>query len=80
YERYEIIVVARDHGKPTLSSSTLVQIQLVSSAHKNNRAPAPSSWLHTEQSPQNMLILAGVLAALFVFMSLFICLICCIKY
>jgi len=81
YERYEIIVVARDHGKPSLSSSTLVQIQLISSTQKKNLLSAPpSSWLHVEQSPQNILILAGILAALFVFISLFICLICCIKY
>jgi hypothetical protein len=81
YERYEIIVVARDHGKPSLSSSTLVQIQLISSIHKKTLISVPSSsWLHVEQSPQNILILAGVLAALFVFISLFICLICCIKY
>jgi hypothetical protein len=81
YERYEIIVVARDHGKPSLSSSTLVQIQLISSTQKKNLLSAhPSSWLHAEQNPQNVLILAGILAALFVFISLFICLICCIKY
>jgi hypothetical protein len=81
YERYEIIVVARDHGKPSLSSSTLVQIQLISSIHKKNLLFVPSSsWLHVEQNPQNILILAGILAALFVFLSLFICLICCIKY
>jgi hypothetical protein len=81
YERYEIIVVARDHGKPSLSSSTLVQIQLISSFHKKTLLSAPpSSWLHVEQNPQNILILAGLLAALFVFISLLICLICCIKY
>jgi hypothetical protein len=81
YERYEIIVVARDHGKPPLSSSTLVQIQLVSSIHKKTLLSVPkSSWLHVEQNPENILILAGILAALFVFISLFICLICCIKY
>jgi len=79
YERYEIIVVARDHGKPSLSSTTLVQIQLISSLHIKNLLSS-SSWLHVEQTPQNILILAGVLAALFVFISLFICLICCIKY
>jgi hypothetical protein len=81
YERYEIIVVARDHGKPSLSSSILVQIQLISSMHKKALLSASSSsWLHVEQNPQNILILAGILAALFVFISLFICLICCIKY
>ena len=82
YERYEIIVVARDHGKPSsLSSSTLVQIQLISPNQKKSLLSAPSSsWLHVEQSPQNIVILAGILAAFFVFMSLFICLICRIKY
>jgi hypothetical protein len=81
YERYEIIVVARDHGKPSLSSSTLVQIQLISSNQKKNLLSIPSSsWLHVEQSPQNIVILAGILAAFFVFISLFICLICRIKY
>ncbi|CAF0836180.1 unnamed protein product [Adineta steineri] len=80
YERYEIIVVARDHGKPQLSSTTLVQIQLVSSMQNKNFLSSSSSWLHVEQSPRNILILASILAALFVFISLFICLICCIKY
>jgi hypothetical protein len=77
YERYEIIVVARDHGKPSLSSSTLVQIQLISPIRKKNFL---STSLHVEQNSQNILILAGILAAIFVFISLFICLICCIKY
>ncbi|CAF1434433.1 unnamed protein product [Adineta ricciae] len=77
YERYEIIVVARDHGKPSLSSTTLVQIQLISSdQHKRST----TLWLRVEQNPRNILILAGILAACFVFISLFICLICCIKY
>ena len=81
YERYEIIVVARDHGKPSLSSSTLVQIQLITSLQKKALLAIPSSsWLHVEQNSQNIVILAGILAALFVFISLFICLICCIKY
>lgn len=85
YERYEIIVVARDHGKPSLSSTTLVQIQLISSINKKNflsssYSSSSSSWLRVEQSPQNILILAAVLAALFVFISLFICLICRVKY
>lgn len=83
YERYEIIVVARDHGKPSLSSTTLVQIQLISLNNKKSLLSplsSSSSWLHVEQSPQNIIILAGILAALFVFISLFICLICCIKY
>ncbi|UJR37645.1 hypothetical protein I4U23_030342 [Adineta vaga] len=80
YERYEIIVVARDHGKPSLSSTTLVQIQLISSDQNKKSSAFTSSWLHVEQNPRNILILAGILAACFVFISLFICLICCIKY
>ncbi len=76
-ERYEIIVVAFDHGKPSLSSTALVQIQLISSKPRKHKS---SSWFQIEQRPENMLILAGILAACFVFISLLICLICCIKY
>jgi len=78
YERYEIIVVAYDHGKPSLSSTTLVQIQLIPS--KSRIKIKSSSWLHMEQRPENMLILAGILALCFVFISLFVCLIYCINY
>jgi len=54
---------------------------LISSFHKKTILFAPpSTWLHVEQSPLNLIILAGILAALFVFISLFICLICRIKY
>jgi hypothetical protein len=77
YERYEVIVVAYDHGKPSLSSTTLVQIQLISSKFQKNKS---SSWLHVEQKPENILILAGILSSCFVFLSLFLCLICSIKY
>jgi len=77
YERYEIIVVARDHGKPSLSSTTLVQIQLVPSKSTKRKS---LSWLPIKQSPENILILAGILASCFVFISLFICLICCCNY
>jgi hypothetical protein len=81
YERYELIIVARDHGKPSLSSTALVQIQLVASKLKAKKPVARSSlWFDMEQRPENMLILAGILAALFVFVSLFICLIFCINY
>jgi len=80
YERYEIIVVARDYGKPSLSSTTLVQIQLVSSNKKSLLSASSSSWLHVEQNSQNLIIFAGILAALFVFVTLFICLLCCVKY
>ena len=76
-ERYEIIVVARDHGKPSLSSSTLVQIQLISSNTMNKLLISPSSWFDTDA---NLLILAGILAAVFVFISLFICVLCCVRY
>lgn len=76
-ERYEVIVVARDHGKPSLSSATLVQIQLLSSMDAARLLSNPSSWFHREQ---NLLIFAGVLAVAFVFISLFICLLCCVKY
>jgi hypothetical protein len=77
YERYEIIVVAYDHGKPSLSSTTLVQIQLIPSKFRKIKS---LSWLHMEQSPVNMLILIGILASCFIFILLFICLICCINY
>ncbi|CAF0848991.1 unnamed protein product [Rotaria sordida] len=82
YETYEIIVVARDYGKPSLSSTTLVQIKLISSINKKTPLSSSSSslWSPIEQSPKNILLLAGILALLFVSMSLFICLICCIKY
>jgi hypothetical protein len=76
-ERYEVIVVARDHGKPSLSSTTLVQIELISTKSRQFKS---SSWFNVEQKPVNILILAGILAACFVFCSLFICLICCINY
>jgi hypothetical protein len=76
-DRYEIIVVAFDHGKPSLSSTTLVQIQLISSKPQKHKS---SSWFQIEQRPENMLILAGILVACFLFIFLLICLICGIKY
>jgi len=78
YERYEIIVVAYDHGKPSLSSTTLVQIQLISS--KLRKYKKSLSWYHVEQSPENMLILGGILVSCFIFLLLFLCLIFCINY
>ncbi|UJR08570.1 hypothetical protein I4U23_012829 [Adineta vaga] len=78
YERYEIIVVARDHGKPPLSSTALVQIQLVTS--KYEKAKSSTSWFAMDQSPENAFILAGILASCLVFLCLLICLICCINY
>ena len=76
-ERFEVILVASDHGKPSLSSTALVQIQIASSKVQQART---SSWLFREQSPANMLILAGILSACFVLVSLLTCLICCLKY
>lgn len=73
-ERYELIVVARDHGKPSLTSSTLVQVQLVSPrAFLANS----SAWLHSEQK---LFIFAGILAAIFVCVSLSVCTLCWLKY
>ena len=80
YEHYEVIVVARDHGKPSLSSSTLVQVHLASSDRRSILSRSASSLLHMEPNPQSILILAGILPTLFAFVSLFTCLICCIKY
>lgn len=77
YEDYQVIVLAYDHGKPSLSSTCLVQIQLISSKSRQSKS---LSWLKMEQKPANMLILAGILASCFVFCSLLVCLICCIKY
>ncbi|CAF3844905.1 unnamed protein product [Adineta steineri] len=78
YERYDIIVVARDHGKPSsLSSTTLVQIQLASTKSESRNS---SLWFQYEQNSRNMFLLAGILASCFVFLCLLICLICCINY
>ena len=81
-ERFDLIVTARDHGKPSLSSTTLVQIQtFISLTRETNEAvKKPITWILSEQKPEKMLILAGILAAIFVFFSLLTCLICSIHY
>lgn len=76
-ERYELIVVARDNGKPSLTSSALVQIQITSYRSKHAILHNSSSWFHTEQ---NLLVFAGILAGIFVCISSSICLLCCLKY
>ena len=76
-ERFEVILVASDHGKPSLSSTVLVQIQVASSKSRQEKT---SSWIFREQSPTNMLILAGILSTCFVLLTLLTCLICCLKY
>ena len=77
-ERYEVIVVATDHGKPSLSSTTLVQIQIISLTTLQKTKSSLSIW--KEQKPENILILVGILACCFVFLSILICLICFIHY
>ncbi|CAF2045124.1 unnamed protein product [Rotaria magnacalcarata] len=76
-ERYDLIVVARDHGKPSLSSTILVKIQLISM-----KSPKLSSfsWLKIEQTSANILILSSILGSCLVFLCLLICLICCVNY
>ena len=73
-ERYEVIVQARDHGKPPLSSSTLVQIQL----HRPS-APRSTSRLFVEQRPENILIVLAAVIVTFLFVCLLTCLICSIR-
>lgn len=77
-ERYELIVVAYDHGKPSLSSTCLVQIQMISSTIE--RTKSKQTWINIEQSPENILILGGIIAASFLCLSLSTCFACCIKY
>ncbi|CAF1634630.1 unnamed protein product [Adineta ricciae] len=79
YERYEIIVVARDHGKPPLSSTTLVQIQLASRKLDKPKSSS-ASWFAMNQSPENVFILAGILSSCLVFLCLLVCLVCCVNY
>ena len=77
-EHYEIIVVARDHGQPSLSSTTLVHIKLVSL--KSSKIESLSLF-NIKNNSKNKFLLAGVLSICFVFISLVICLVvCCINY
>lgn len=83
-DRYEVIVEARDHGKPSLSSSALVQIQLhrpiTAKSLISSRSSLSMPWFFIEQRPENMLIVTGILIGSFFLIGLFTCLICSIHY
>ncbi|CAF3601850.1 unnamed protein product [Rotaria sp. Silwood1] len=80
YENYEIIIVARDHGKPSLSSTILVQIQLISSL-KTKKFHKFFFGLNIKENLNNNLLLLLLLIILFIICFIFICLlICCINY
>jgi hypothetical protein len=75
--QYETIVVARDHGKPSLSSACLVQIRWQASVS----LPANvSSWSLIEHRPDMFVILVVTLAGIFVCSSLFMFVLCLIHY
>lgn len=76
-ERYEVIVVARDHGKPSLSSTILVEIQV---PKIKSQIFSSLSWSNIEQNFQLIIILSIILGSCLVFICLLICLICCINY
>ncbi|CAF2658567.1 unnamed protein product [Rotaria sp. Silwood2] len=77
YEHYEIIIVARDYGKPSLSSTILIQIQLISSL--KNFKINKFLWLNIKENSNNLILL--LLIIIFIICFIFICLlICCINY
>lgn len=76
HDNYEIIVVARDHGKPSLSSTTVVQIQLLLPTNSKKKS---FSWLNIEPNSETMILITIILACCFVFMCLLLCLLYCVK-
>ncbi|CAF1040582.1 unnamed protein product [Rotaria sordida] len=76
YENYEIIIVARDHGKPSLSSTILVQIQLISSI--KNQQLNKYLWLNIKKNSNNLSLL--LLLLLFIFLIICFIFICLLIY
>lgn len=80
-ERYDIIVVARDHGKPSLSSTTLVQVQYIDPLPETRSAIIEeSTWPFHERKFNKLWLLVGILVTfIFLFMS-FVFVFCLLYY